>query len=82
MSIKNKAAATVMTISLAGGIGAIAMASAGSANAATPPCGPSCIDLFSKNFGSHSSPNFVVEAEGQRAAVGTPVILMRQSNSD
>jgi hypothetical protein len=82
MSIKSKAAAAAMTISLTGGIGAVAMASAGSANAATPPCGGSCIDLFSKQFGSHSSPNFVVEAEGQRAAVGTPVILMRQSNSD
>jgi hypothetical protein len=82
MSIKNKAAAAAMTISLAGGIGAIAVASAGSASAATPPCGSSCIDLFSKQFGSHTSPNFVVEAENQRAAVGTPVILMRQSNSD
>jgi hypothetical protein len=82
MSIKNKAAAAAMTISLAGGIGAITLAAAGSASAATPPCGSSCIDLFSKQFGSHGSPNFVVEAEGQRAAVGTPVILMRQSNSD
>ena len=39
MSIKSKAAAAAMILSLAGGIGAVLMASPGSASAATPSCG-------------------------------------------
>jgi hypothetical protein len=82
MSIKSKAAAAAMTLSLAGGIGAVLMASPGSASAATPSCGSQCVDLFSKQFGSHTSPNFVVDSEGQGDKAGTPVILFRQSNSN
>jgi hypothetical protein len=82
MSIKSIAGAAVMTLSLAGGIGAVSLAAAGTASAATPPCGPQCIDLFSKQFGSHASPDFVLASQSANGRPGTPVILLRQANAN
>ena len=81
MSIKSKVLATAATLTLVGGAG-VALATAGAANAATPSCGSGCIDVFSHQFGTFASPNFVMDSYKQGDVAGTPVILFRQSNSD
>jgi len=58
------------------------LAGTGAANAATPSCGPTCIDIFSKNFGSYLNPQFALDVFRQGSKVGQPVILFRESNSD
>lgn len=71
-------------ITLLGGIGAGALATAGAANAVTPSCGIRCIDLYSENFtnGQVLHPSFVMDVYKRNAAVGAPVILFRSSNND
>ena len=53
-----------------------------SAGAATPSCGHNCIDIFSRQFGTHHQPNYVLDVWRQGATVGQPIILFRTSNSD
>src|SRR4051812_6459448 len=81
MSIKSKLLAGAATLALVGGMGA---ASAISASAATPSCGGGlqCIDIFSRAFGTHRTPNFVLDVLRQGAKVGQPIILFRTSNTD
>ena len=79
MSIKSKVFAAAATLTLVGGVGSVAALSAG---AATPSCGHDCIDIFSREFGTHDHPNFVVDTLRQGAKVGQPVILFRTSNTD
>jgi hypothetical protein len=79
MSIKSKVLAAAATLTLVGGLGAIGGLAA---NAATPSCGHTCIDIFSNEFGTHHSPNFVLDVLHQSAKVGQPVILYRTSNFD
>ena len=79
MSTKSKLFAGGIALALAG---AVSATGAMTARAATPPCGNTCIDLFSKVFGTHFHPNFVLEAEGQSQQPGTPIILNRATNSD
>ena len=79
MSIKSKVLAATAALTLVGGVGAM---SAFSAGAATPSCGHDCLDLFSREFGTHAHPNFVQDALRQGANLGQPVILFRTSNSD
>jgi hypothetical protein len=79
MFIKSKALATAATLTLVGGIGA---AGTLAANAATPPCGHHCIDLFSREFGTHKHPAFVLDVYQQKAQAGQPVILWATSNTD
>ncbi len=79
MSIKSKVLAATAALTLVGGVGAI---SASSAGAATPSCGRDCIDVFSREFGTHAHPNFVQDALRQGANLNQPVILFRTSNSD
>jgi hypothetical protein len=79
MSIKSKVFAAAAALTLVSGVGA---AGALSANAATPSCGHNCIDIFSRDFGTHASPNFVVDVLRQGEKVGQPIILFRTSNSD
>ena len=50
--------------------------------AATPSCGDACVNIFSKLFGTHRHPNFVMDVWRQAAKVGQPIILFRASNSD
>lgn len=78
MSIKIKTLAALGALALTAGLGA----AAGTAHAATPSCGHSCADIFSREFGTHRTPAFVIDAKQQNAATGTPVILWRTSNSD
>ena len=79
MSIKSKVIAAAAVLTLVSGVGA---AGALSAAAATPSCGPNCIDIFNKQFGTYPHPGFVVDVFHQGARVGQPIILFRQSNSD
>jgi hypothetical protein len=79
MSIKSKLLAAAATLTVAGGLGT---AGALSASAATPSCGHHCIDIFSREFGTHRHPNFVLDVWRQSARVGQPIILYRTSNTD
>jgi hypothetical protein len=79
MSIKSKVFAAAAALTLVGGVGSIA---ALSADAATPSCGHDCLDLFSREFGTHQQPNYVMDVWRQGAKVGQPVILFRTSNTD
>jgi hypothetical protein len=80
MSIKSKVFAATAALTLASGLAA--GLTAGTASAATPSCGSACIDIFSKNFGTHHNPVAVLDVLRQGAKVGQPIILFRQSNSD
>ncbi len=79
MSIKRKVLTAAGALALAGGL---ATAGALSASAATPPCGHNCIDIFSREFGTHTHPNYVLDVWRQSAKAGTPIILYRTSNTD
>jgi len=89
MSFKSKVLASAASLALVGGL---AVTGGLSASAATPSCGsnffntpplpPGCINVFSKQFGSHRSPNFIMDVFRQGAKVGQPIILFRTSNSD
>jgi hypothetical protein len=82
MSIKSKVLAATATLTRVGGLGAAGALTAGTASAATPSCGHACINVFSKQFGTHKSPNFVVDVLRQGEKVGQPVILFRTANFD
>lgn len=50
---------------------------------ATPWCGPTCVaDIFSKEFGRHHSPNFLLDVFQAHARIGQPIILYRASTDD
>jgi len=82
MSVKGKVFAAAATLTLVGGVGVAALATAGAANAATPSAGPTAIDIFSHQFGTFADPSFVVDSYKQGDQAGTPVILFRTSDSD
>jgi hypothetical protein len=79
MSLKSKLLAGAATLALVGSMGTVG---AMSAAAATPSCGRDCIDIFSRAFGTHRTPNFVMDVLRQGAKVGQPIILFRTSNTD
>lgn len=79
MSVKSKVFAGAAALALAG---AVTTAGALTASAATPSCGSSCPDVFSREFGTHRTPNYVLDVKQQGAKVGQPIILWRTSNSD
>src|SRR6202043_2573062 len=79
---KRKVAAAAATLTLVGGVGMAGALSAGSASAATPSGGGNCIDLFSKQFGTHAHPNYVVDVYRQGEKAGQPIILFRTANFD
>ena len=82
MTIKTKFLAAAAALTLVSGVGAAGALSAGSASAATPSCGSSCIDIFSKNFGTFGNPQFVLDVYQQKQSAGQKIILFRESNSD
>jgi hypothetical protein len=79
MSFKSKMLASAATLALVGGVATVGSLSA---SASTPSCGHRCIDVFSRQFGTHQTPNFVMDVFRQGAKVGQPIILFRNSNSD
>ncbi len=82
MSIKSKVLAAAATLTLVSGVGMAGALTAGTASAATPSCGLSCINLFSHQFGSFRSPSYTVDVLRQGEKVGQPIILFRQANYD
>ena len=82
MSFKSKVTAAAAALTLVGGVGMAGALTAGTASAATPSCGSSCINVFSKQFGTHKSPNYVVDVLRQGEKVGQPIILFRTANYD
>ena len=82
MSIRSKVFAACAVLTLTGGLGLSGALTAGTANAATPSCGPTCIDIFSKNFGTFHNPQFVLDVYQQKQVTGQKIILFRESNSD
>ena len=82
MSIKSKVLAAAATLTLVSGVGAAGALTAGSASAATPSCGPPCVNLFSYQFGTHTTPNYTVDVLRQGEKVGQPIILFRTANYD
>jgi hypothetical protein len=79
MSVKSKMLAGAAALALIGGVGT---AGALTAAAATPSAGPNAIDIFSRAFGTHRTPNYVLDVLRQGAKVGQPIILFRTSNTD
>jgi hypothetical protein len=79
MSFKSKLLAGAATLALVGGVGTMG---ALTASAATPSAGNNAIDIFSRAFGTHKTPGFVVDVLRQGAKVGQPIILFRTSNTD
>jgi hypothetical protein len=82
VSLKKKLLAAAASLTLVGGAGVIGLATAATANASTPSCGSTCIDVFSHQFGTFSAPQFVMDSFKQGDVAGTPVILFRTSNAD
>jgi hypothetical protein len=83
MSIKSKVLASAATLTLVGGVAtAGVLGTSVSANAATPSCGASCVDIFSQEFGQHHDPAFLLDVYQQKIKIGQPVILFRESNGD
>lgn len=82
MSIRSKVFAAASALTLAGGAGALAAATAGSANAATPSCGQTCVELFVAALSTHHNPSFLLDVYKRTQTAGTPVILFRVSNAD
>jgi hypothetical protein len=78
MSIKSKLLATAATLTLVGGVGMAGALTAGPAAAATPSCGPGCVNIFNQDIG----PGFLVDVLRQGEKVGQPIILFRSSNFD
>jgi hypothetical protein len=78
MSIKKKVFAVAATMTMVGGVSAVGLMSA---DASTTPCG-SCVSVFSQEFGTYDTPNFVLDVLRQGEKVGQPLILFRTSNSD
>jgi len=70
MSFTSKVFAAAATLGLACGAGAAAALSAG---AATASCASSCVDIFSRGYGTHRHAAFVLDVQGKAARIGQPV---------
>ena len=79
MSIKRKVLAVAAALTVAGGLSTVGTLPA---TAATPQCGPHCIQIFSAKFGTNANPNFVETVFQGVARVGQPTILARPSSSN
>src|SRR5260370_42042699 len=67
MSIPPKVLAAAATLTVAGGLAAVGTLPA---SAATPQCGPHCIQIFSSKFGTNATPNFVETVFGGAGTAG------------
>ena len=79
MSAKGNIVGAAAALTLVGGLGAVGTIPA---SAATPQCGPHCIEVFSPRFGTPTQPNFVDTAGGAVAKLGQPAILYSASSSN
>ena len=82
MSIKRRVLAVAATMTMVGGVSAVGLLpAAASITPSTPSC-DDCLTVFSQEFGTFGSPNFVLDVYKQGETVGTHVILYRASASD
>jgi hypothetical protein len=79
MSVKSNLLGAAATLTIVGGLTAVGTLPA---NAATPQCGPHCIEVFSPRFGTADQPNFVETARGGLPRIGAPAILYSASSSN
>ena len=79
MSVTRKVLTAAATLAVAGGLNTVGTLPA---TAATPQCGPHCIQVFNAKFGTSASPNFVETVFQGVAAVGQPTIVAPPSSSD
>jgi len=82
MSLKSKVLAGAASLTLVGGVGVAGALTAGTASAATPSCGYSCINIYSPDFGTQAAPSAVLDTYKQGENLGQPIILFRTSNVD
>jgi hypothetical protein len=80
MSIKAKVLGAAAALTVIGGVSAVGTTM--SATAATPQCGPSCIQVFSPRFGTTAHPNFIENVRHGVAKVGQATILGPASSSN
>jgi hypothetical protein len=78
MSVKGKIA-VVVTLAVVGGA---AVAATLPADAATPQCGHSCVDLYGGISVTLGHPSFVIDSYLQGQVNGTPIILSGAGNTD
>ena len=79
MSIKRAVLAAAATLTVAGGLSTVGTLPA---DAATPQCGPHCIQVLSAKFVTSTSLGFVETVFQGVAAVGQPTIVAPPSSSD
>jgi hypothetical protein len=79
MSTRCKVLAAAATLTVAGGLSTVGTLPA---TAATPQCGPHCIQIFSAKFGTNANPNFVETVFQGVGTTGQPTILARPSSSN
>jgi hypothetical protein len=79
MSIKSKVLAAAAIVTLTGGLCTVGNAPAG---AATPQCGPHCVQIFSAKFGTPEHPRFVESVFRGIAKAGVPTGLHRVSGNN
>jgi hypothetical protein len=72
MSIRSKLLVTAATLTMAGGLSTAGTLSAG---AATPQCGPHCVQIFSAKFGTPANPGYVETVSRGIAKAGVPTGL-------
>ena len=83
MSVKSRVLAAVAALATVGGAAtAGVLGTAATADAATPSCGPTCVDIFGQEFGHHGDPGFILDVYQQRVRVGQPIIVHQSSNND
>jgi len=84
MTIRSKILAAAATLTLVSGVSAAGALTAGTASAATPSCGNSCVNTYPQEYAgqSNNAPQFVLDVFRQGEKVGQPVILFRSSNTD
>src|SRR3954462_1978145 len=79
MSIKSKVLAAAAMVTMAGGLCTVGTPPA---SAATPRCGPHCIEIFSAKFGTPEHPRFVESVFRGIAKAGVPTGLHRVSSNN
>ena len=79
MSITSKVLAAAATLTVAGGLSTVGTLPAA---AATPQCGPHCIQIFNAKFGTNANPGFVETVFQGVATAGQPTIVAPPSSSD
>jgi hypothetical protein len=78
MSITSKVLAAAATVTV---VGCLSVVGTLPASAATPQCGPHCIQIFSAKFGTPTNPGFVETVFRGVAQAGQPTILASPSSS-